>query len=1545
MSTFFLADRIKELSRTETAGPIVLDGAVAGFSGFGDFYASGDVVFYAITDNVEYEIGSGTYERNGADRVITRHPLRSSNLNSGPYYVNGDEDAGPAGYYYPVYLTRSAAQSGVSFPDGPYTDISELTFVEFPGVTFYRPSEHAGYSATVGISGSNYNTLAAPVNFDTGVKEVFVTYPGKSSVFTGYGLHSDTNEPKNSGLAFWRNEQILNYSNQIVWDDTNNRLGVVQPAPQYALDIGGDLSRSTLNVSGIIEGGSGIMFSGGQPTYTGDTASGGKQLEPFLRTEVGQGANGLIELSGIVDQYIGISKQTPGTVYSGPETDHCGTPPCSSDYPTFRLLNINDIPLAALTTSGNFVLQNNLGLDSQSANISPDTYVFGMVPIYAGSGSITYDSGILYDYNNNRLLVGGDASTDTASYTVDARGTIGSQSGYLNQLIFTDGLIRIGTDAGTDDGNLTENYHLIGLGHSAGKGVSGIFDGLYAGRFAGLNSETASGVVIVGVRAGQSSTNLTESVGIGTSALRDADVILSGVVLGQTAAQTMVSGTNIVVIGPRAMMSATEVSEVVAIGSSAAKDASGIYNSVLVGNFAALAADELASGVAIGFGAASGSVGTDNVVAIGHQAAASINDASDVIALGSQAAMNASGAKDAINIGREAGALSSGEKHIFIGQGAGYATSGDGNIEITNNGTLITGATDNKLNIGGVVAGDTATGKLSIGSPSGLSPLATLTVEPVSADDIPFVIREVGSGHPQAMVVQSGDGTTFYHVTNSGDIITSGCVNPSGGLLLESITPANWMNSTTNRLYNDGGTLKFNGNTIETGSGSSWNLTNGLTVPDEITNAQDVMISGVSGIVIEYETTTNRMIISASGLSGVLQPQITASNYKFHIVASGNQTGNNDPKQMDTNDYLVMSGINGIEIDYIDQDDGTNHSGIFEISYNPSSAYSWFATNGDVANDEILDANVITVSGVSGVRVEYDSSTNFFRIGASGLSGVLQGGIDANLVHLSNENGPISVSGTSGVAIWASGEFGRLGLGSTPGTSGLILQDSSYIMDSFGSGNIKALSFPENGGRIIVRADAALTTSDQGGVGSILIGSGVGVGANQASGVGVIAIGPGAFGASGNNVGGRDGMVIIGRDAFSKEPYGDTTNSIAIGYLALSYGSGINNVAIGNQAGEQYATEPRDLTGSVDIGYRAGWRQAFGSDSILPSYGASAPINIGYRAGQYCASGYGNISIGKDAGSSQTPYLSVGNTRCVRLGIEAGYTTKECRTSINVGYRAGHFASGLHRNIFMGFEAGEHCSGVSIGEVKSSAIAIGDEAMGYSSPQSTVAIGLRAGYWASGIGGPRTSTSSVLIGSYAGYSRNNNASIIISTDQSLSSTTPGSGYDCDWSAQTDTDVLDIGHSIQGFMDSKNFHIGAQLNNTYRTSSEITSAVINVTPESTSDSDLILFQHSTNGTSTSQAAGLMKAQTQDAGTIQAVLNELVDVNGFMRLPRGTGTTGTYPNVVLWANGDKVIPGPGVVAIYEFGPSDKGIAVAHNDAGTYVWYKLPVSTLMS
>ena len=217
MSNFFLGDRIKETSRVQGTNNISLDGAAAGFSSFSDFYASGDTVFYAGTDNSKYEVGSGVYFMDGSTRSITRNPIRSSNIQVGPYFVDGTSNSGPtsgrSGKFYPLWLTRSAAISGVGIDGGPFTDPSGLTFDEYPGVTFYQITERANLDVdgivvgdVVGASGGDFSASGQPVNFVPGVKEVFVTYPGKTAVYQGYGLEPNTKEPKQSGLAFWVNE-------------------------------------------------------------------------------------------------------------------------------------------------------------------------------------------------------------------------------------------------------------------------------------------------------------------------------------------------------------------------------------------------------------------------------------------------------------------------------------------------------------------------------------------------------------------------------------------------------------------------------------------------------------------------------------------------------------------------------------------------------------------------------------------------------------------------------------------------------------------------------------------------------------------------------------------------------------------------------------------------------------------------------------------------------------------------------------------------------------------------------------------------------------------------------------------------------------------------------------------------------------------------------------------------------------------------------------------------------------------------------------------
>jgi hypothetical protein len=312
-----LSDRIKETSHSVGTATFVLEGAAPGFSAFGDFYSTGAVVYYAITDGSDYEVGSGQYISDGTNK-ITRFPFDSS-----------DSD---------------------------------------------------------GL-----------VTFGGGLKEVFVTYPGKYSVFTAAGIGT-YQEPAMSGLAFWGSRQILDYNSNLVWNTADSKLGILTNNPQYALDIGGAEADSIIRSSGMIVGDSGVMFSG-------VSATGGRQIEPFLRTLLDNdtGTDAVFTLSGIVNESLLFQKQIKGSVFSGPPSG-CTPSLCSPDYPTFRYLVLEDIPdLSTLYTR------------------QAGDGVAGNVPFYKTSGVHEFDPYFTWKKDTNRL---GLMVTDP-QYTLDIDGTAG----------------------------------------------------------------------------------------------------------------------------------------------------------------------------------------------------------------------------------------------------------------------------------------------------------------------------------------------------------------------------------------------------------------------------------------------------------------------------------------------------------------------------------------------------------------------------------------------------------------------------------------------------------------------------------------------------------------------------------------------------------------------------------------------------------------------------------------------------------------------------------------------------------------------------------------------------------------------------------------------------------------------------------------------------------------------------------------------------------------------------------------------------------------
>lgn len=274
-----LSDRIKELSYTVGTGNMSLAGAANGFSSFGSVYNHNDAVFYAITDGTFYEIGSGVY-------------------------LSADYD-----------LEDSITQDQI---------------VRFP------------------FRSTNNNQK---VNFPAGIKEIYSTYPATHAVQIGSGI-GNLSLPQSSGVAFWASNNVLDYDQNIIWDKLESRLGIRTSNPQYTLDVGGNGYQSTIRSSGVIVGSSGIYFppqNGGDSSYIG-----GRQLEHYEKNQLDQyafdnelidsltGSSAVLELSGVVNQFILFKQQNAGLVFAGPPSG-C-TPPCSPAYPSFRQLEIEDIP-------------------------------------------------------------------------------------------------------------------------------------------------------------------------------------------------------------------------------------------------------------------------------------------------------------------------------------------------------------------------------------------------------------------------------------------------------------------------------------------------------------------------------------------------------------------------------------------------------------------------------------------------------------------------------------------------------------------------------------------------------------------------------------------------------------------------------------------------------------------------------------------------------------------------------------------------------------------------------------------------------------------------------------------------------------------------------------------------------------------------------------------------------------------------------------------------------------------------------------------------
>jgi len=133
------------------------------------------------------------------------------------------------------------------------------------------------------------------------------------------------------------------------------------------------------------------------------------------------------------------------------------------------------------------------------------------------------------------------------------------------------------------------------------------------------------------------------------------------------------------------------------------------------------------------------------------------------------------------------------------------------------------------------------------------------------------------------------DGTKFANVTTSGDITisNSGAINLRGNEL--SVAQGTTPSSTTNKLYNVGGTLYWNGSTIGVASGgsfSSFNVAGGSGTSQSIQDGNTLTIAGTSGQIKTVASATDTITVSLDLTTGLTFEGATANDFETTLAVT-----------------------------------------------------------------------------------------------------------------------------------------------------------------------------------------------------------------------------------------------------------------------------------------------------------------------------------------------------------------------------------------------------------------------------------------------------------------------------------------------------------------------------------------------------------------------------------------------------------------------------------------------------------------------------------
>ena len=108
------ADRVQETTTTTGTSAYILDGALVGYQAFAAALGDGDTCFYCATDNLNWEVGLGTYSESGNSLARTTI-FASSNSGEAISWGQGSRNIWldvPANYFTKASQVREVTASG-----------------------------------------------------------------------------------------------------------------------------------------------------------------------------------------------------------------------------------------------------------------------------------------------------------------------------------------------------------------------------------------------------------------------------------------------------------------------------------------------------------------------------------------------------------------------------------------------------------------------------------------------------------------------------------------------------------------------------------------------------------------------------------------------------------------------------------------------------------------------------------------------------------------------------------------------------------------------------------------------------------------------------------------------------------------------------------------------------------------------------------------------------------------------------------------------------------------------------------------------------------------------------------------------------------------------------------------------------------------------------------------------------------------------------------------------------------------------------------------